>query len=74
MTGEFFKSFDQNSWRNYYEILQGFGAEFWWPALVSNNSNDYRIPGPKGRYVYQRIVGKLEFSLTWAKLRAAFQK
>ncbi len=29
--------------RNSYEILQGFRAEFWWPALVSNNSNDYQI-------------------------------
>jgi hypothetical protein len=24
MTGEFFKSFDQNSWRNSCKILQGF--------------------------------------------------
>ena len=29
--------------RNSYEILQGFRAEFWLPALVSNNSDDYRI-------------------------------
>ena len=29
--------------RNFYEILQGFWSEFWWPALVSNNSDDYWI-------------------------------
>ena len=30
--------------RNSYEILQGFWSEFWWPALVSINSDDYWIP------------------------------
>ena len=25
------------------EILQGFWSEFWWPAIVSNNSDDYEI-------------------------------
>ena len=51
MTTEFlwkFLGFDQNSsrnrWpRNSHEILQGFLSEFWWPALVSNNSDDYQI-------------------------------
>ena len=29
--------------QNSYEILQGFWSELWLPALVSNNSDDYRI-------------------------------
>ena len=29
--------------RNSYEILQEFWSEFWWQALVSNNSDDYQI-------------------------------
>ena len=46
---KFYMDFDQNSlqkfrWpRNSYEILQGFLSEFWWPALVSNKSDDYQI-------------------------------
>ena len=29
--------------QNSYEILQGFWSEFWWPSIVSNNSDDYEI-------------------------------
>ena len=29
--------------RNCYRILQGFWLQFWWPALLSDNSDDYRI-------------------------------
>ena len=29
--------------QNSCEIIQGFWSEFWWPAIVSNNSDDYEI-------------------------------
>jgi hypothetical protein len=36
--------FERIRWpRNSCEILQEFWSEFWWPALVSRNSDDYRI-------------------------------
>ena len=45
---EFFKNFDQNTGgetsvantSDDFEILQEFRSEFWWPVLVSNNSDD----------------------------------
>ena len=43
---KFSRDFDQNSgiWpQNSYEIHQNFLSEFWWPALLSNNSDDYQI-------------------------------
>ena len=31
--------------QNSFETLQEFWSEFWWPALVSNHSNDFWVLG-----------------------------
>jgi hypothetical protein len=38
----YLQELDDQPW-NSCEILQGFRSEFWWPILVSNNSDDYQI-------------------------------
>ena len=57
--------FDHNSCQeldNHGIILQGFLSEFWLPALVSNNSDDYRILQELGDREILRNQMTTEFS------------